>query len=52
MKLSPNCDMCEIILEEKHGPIYPWSLWFCVEENKLYVDNKRSNNTISVFELH
>lgn len=51
MKLSPNCDMNEIILEEKHGLKYPWSLCFCEEENKLYVDNNRSNNTISVFEL-
>lgn len=51
VKLSPDCKLDEIVLEEKHGLKYPWSLCFCEEENKLYVDNNRNSNTIAVFEL-
>jgi hypothetical protein len=51
VKLNPNLSINDIILEEKHGLKYPWSLCFCDEENKLYVDNNRNSNTVAVFEL-
>ncbi|XP_045208207.2 uncharacterized protein LOC123560030 [Mercenaria mercenaria] len=51
VKLSPDCSVSNTILKEKHGLKYPWSLCFCDEESKLYVDNNRNSNTIAVFEL-
>ncbi|XP_060574481.1 uncharacterized protein LOC132732128 [Ruditapes philippinarum] len=51
VKLSPNLSVSNTILEEKHGLKYPWSLCFCDEESKLYVDNNRNSNTVAVFEL-
>lgn len=51
VRLTPDCSVGKLILEEKHGLKYPWSICFCDEERRLYVDNNRNSNTIAVFEL-
>ncbi|KAL4238226.1 hypothetical protein ACF0H5_002938 [Mactra antiquata] len=51
VKLSPDLSESKLVLEEKHGLKFPWSLCFCDEEGTLYVDNNRNSNTISVFEM-